>query len=598
VASFEFGERLFLPVLMWREPAPPNWPTERPLWVYVLDPASVGLRNPTARVAVPYEPLEPGPTGALFAVDHRPLPQFLRDALDWPERLVQRFAAEPLDLDAPPRAISGGIVPSSGEPLFAGQMVYAVCQRVYDTFTKALGRYPVWGPWAAKRIREDKPPHLWLRPFACFEANAYFDDRDGALEFGVFPAAETKSEYVLPKGLVFLALSHDVIAHEVTHALLDGMRAHFIRDTNPDVPAFHEAFADLVALFHHFAFREVVEETIEQHGGLDSEVLLGLARQLGEAVHAEEGGALRHAVKSPGVVLRGDEPSEPHERGAVLVAAVLSAYIEVFQRRSQVFFRLAELTQGPANRMPHELVTLLADEACSIATEFLHVCIRAIDYCPPVDVRFGDYLRALITADRSLNPRDKHGIRDSLIKAFRRRNIDLRHVIDLSEYSLEWNGPAREDLALDSLAWSQLRLANDGVTAQNMAEVERQATELGHFALASDEVRHEFGLRIPGGEFGPVVIESIRAVERRSRDGRIAHGLVAELSQKRQRGNGVFVGGATVIFDQSGTVKFAIRKRVDDDVREDAQRLFRAMSGRPELSSARALHDWRKKRSP
>ena len=48
---------------------------------------------------------------------------------------------------------------------------------------------------------------------------------------------------------VFTCLSHDVIVHELTHALLDGLRPHFTIPTQIDVLAFHEAFADLIACF-------------------------------------------------------------------------------------------------------------------------------------------------------------------------------------------------------------------------------------------------------------------------------------------------------------------------------------------------------------
>ena len=51
------------------------------------------------------------------------------------------------------------------------------------------------------------------------------------------------------------------------------------------------------------------------------------------------------------------------------------------------------------------------------------MCIRALDYCPPVDITFGEYLRALITADTDLVPNDKLGYRIAFIEAFRNRGI-------------------------------------------------------------------------------------------------------------------------------------------------------------------------------
>jgi hypothetical protein len=43
----------------------------------------------------------------------------------------------------------------------------------------------------------------------------------------------------LPGQRVFTCLSQDIIAHEVTHAIIDGIRTNFTEPTNPDVLAFH-----------------------------------------------------------------------------------------------------------------------------------------------------------------------------------------------------------------------------------------------------------------------------------------------------------------------------------------------------------------------
>ncbi len=101
-----------------------------------------------------------------------------------------------------------------------------------------------------------------------------------------------------PGTLVFTCLSHDIIAHETTHALLDGVHPRFNEPVNADVLAFHEAFADIVALFQHFAYPGVLRDQIMRtRGDLASESFLGqLAQQFGKA--SGRGSALRDALGS------------------------------------------------------------------------------------------------------------------------------------------------------------------------------------------------------------------------------------------------------------------------------------------------------------
>ena len=65
---------------------------------------------------------------------------------------------------------------------------------------------------------------------------------------------------MLPGSVVFTAVSHDIVAHETTHALLDGLHRRYREATNVDVLAFHEAFADIVALFQHFTMPESLRD--------------------------------------------------------------------------------------------------------------------------------------------------------------------------------------------------------------------------------------------------------------------------------------------------------------------------------------------------
>ena len=86
------------------------------------------------------------------------------------------------------------------------------------------------------------------------------------------------------------------MAHEVTHAIVHRLRKYLSEPTNPDVFAWHEACADLVALFHHFVFPEVVAQAVaESRGELrEGSALLELAQEFGQSTG--RGTALRSAI--------------------------------------------------------------------------------------------------------------------------------------------------------------------------------------------------------------------------------------------------------------------------------------------------------------
>ena len=430
-------------------------PTIRRLRVFAFDPSFSDRidmeRVNEVTVAVPWEAaLSPGPVGEYVeVVDHDPSSGDPTTGTFW----------SPVDLNDRTLLAQDGVTPSETNPQFHQQMVYAVAMATIGQFERALGRVAFW---AEHRERDSAGEYLTqfvrrlrIYPHALRERNAYYSPRKKALLFGYFPIEEA-TEGQAPGTIVYTCLSHDIIAHEVTHALLDGVHPRFNESTNPDVHAFHEAFADIVALFQHFSYPKVIESQIRTtRGSLDSENLLcKLAWQFGRATG--RGGALRDAL---GRDVDGQwQPREPdptalettrspHARGAILVAAVFRAFLLIYRHRTADLFRLA--TQGtgvlPEGEIHPDLTHRLSREAAKCAERVLQMCIRAIDYCPPVDIRFGDYLRAIVTADTDYAPEDTDGYRLVFVQSFREWGIHPRDVCSVGLDALLW--PSGDEVA-------------------------------------------------------------------------------------------------------------------------------------------------------
>ncbi len=361
----------------------------------------------------------------------------------------------PVDLNDAYLLAQDGLPPSEGNPQFHQQMVYAVAMTTIDHFERSLGRVALWAPRLIRdtsgRVRQSEfVPRLRIYPHALREANAYYSPRKKALLFGYFPSrGGDRSQY--PGGMVFTCLSHDIIAHETTHALLDGLHPRFTESTNHDVYALHEAFADIVALFQRFSHAAVLKHQIARTGGdlLQQNLLGQVAQQFGLALGRR--GALRDAIgrtnpttgewerrtPDPSAL---DDLSEPHERGAILVAAVFDAFLAIYRSRSADLFRIASEGTGilPEGDIHPDLVTRLAREAANAADGVLRMCIRALDYVAPVDVTFGDYLRAIITADFDIHPEDEYNYRTAFVDAFRQWGIYPDSIRSLSVNSLQY----------------------------------------------------------------------------------------------------------------------------------------------------------------
>ena len=551
----------------------------------------------------------------------------------------------PIDLNHPHILAQDGIPVSEGDPRFHQQMTYAVAMNTILQFERALGRRALWSPHLSRDEHGNLIPHpeampfeqqaelefvqrLRIYPHAMRQANAYYHPEKKALLFGYFPAEGQEGDRNLPGGMIFTCLSYDVVAHETTHALLDGMHRYFVQPSNGDVFGFHEAFADIVALFQHFSHRDVLlKELARSRGEVGRESSLGvLAAQFGLATGHR--GALRQYLgrKDPATgrwsAIEPDPSAirhvtEPHERGALLVAALFRAFSKIHENRVGDLRRIATGGTGqlPDGELHPDLVARMADEAAKSAEHMLTMCIRALDYVPPVDITFGEYLRALITADQDLIPEDARHYRASIVSAFRDWGIYPPDVRSLSVDNLLWAEPeigAHPDLRefLDTIRvqdWdlssdrrrayermkSNAKLFQDWLIASSTVTI----AEVESLGLCFDQATAPLSIRRDSEGRPAFKVHSFRPCRRIGPDHQQRTDFVVEIVQKRRgyydrdlqasvdsgkvpfsdrQPDFAFRGGCTLLIDpREGRIRYCVRKPIGDDDRLDQEREYR-----------------------
>jgi hypothetical protein len=240
------------------------------------------------------------------------------------------------------------------------------------------------------------------------------------------------------------------------------------------------------------------------------------------------------------------------------------------------------------------------------------MCIRALDYCPPLDITFGEFLRALMTADRDLIPADLRGYRPVFVETFRRRGIYPREVRTLSVESLCWGEAPSDLLDMQSLVRNlDLGLGADDIRSlsarrspHNRMTVHRWLTGGTLSAEAASLLGLALGKDAPGSVYRnaagapAVAVHSVRPAWRAGPDGSVHAELVIEISQSRRGYNDpdqqrkvdrnlrgkqpppqdfLFRGGCTLLVDLgSGEARYAITKSILNDGRLDRQRRFPA----------------------
>lgn len=506
-----------------------------------------------AKVEIPAEQLAPGPWGyRVQVVDYDASSDQLWKPVSYTYR--DDVVEDPFS-----RATDDELL---DDPKFHQQNVYAIVMRILARFEYALGRRVSWS-FGGHQVK--------VAPHAFADANAFYSKEDETLLFGYFATPKHMKSSGVPrpgKGIVFTCLSHDVVAHETTHALVDGLRRRFTEPSSADQAAFHEGISDVVALLSVFSLREVVSALLDgddEHAaadytpeGLRQTALFKLAEEMGSSLSQVRGNALRHSTELPPnqAWLEEKEFEEPHRRGEVLVAMMLNAMIHIWSARIIPFVRDSQNLD----------LSRVVEEGQRAADYLLTMTIRALDYCPPVHLEFGDYLSALLTADREIRPDDgEFQFRKHLLRSFADYGIEPASKVVQPELGI-WADPQVEtNLCLDYSRTHFEPMQRDtdevfrfvwenrsalGLCAEAYTEVQsvRPCVRIGNDGFILRETVSEYVqiLRIMPAELAQMNVEMPSA----------------ELLPDSQE---VFlVGGGTLIFDERGVLKYHIHNRLMD----------------------------------
>ncbi|HEX8127889.1 MAG TPA: hypothetical protein VF527_02230 [Pyrinomonadaceae bacterium] len=619
--------------------SPPALRRTQELTIIAQDPSvKVNGKILTAQVSIPAEELAPGPRGyRVQVIDYDSSTGVLYPPLEY--RILESGA-----YNDPFKNESDDIL--LNDPKFHAQNVYAIIMRTLARFESALGRRVGWSFLGHQ---------LQVAPHAFADANAFYSKDDRALLFGYFPKADSNGqegdeqddepgEEAGGEGtrrrpsLVFTCLSHDVIVHETTHALLDGLRRRYTDPSSPEQAGFHEGFADIVALLSIFSLPSVVEMIIDRHfieertkgakvvaadpelidveslrlEALRESLLTGLAEEVGnESVEADEmtgvrKGALRRSVRLTPEdyfrekILDPERFDEPHFRGEVLVAAVMNAFLLVWVKRLRSLgskvpralrTRKVEAPGRPpappggrdgiaaaadGSEVEEELSGFLSrarvvEEGAGVADYLLTMVIRALDYSPPTDLEFCDFLSAMLTADREIRPDDsKYRFRQTLRESFGEYGIKPTSNVSGSEPGV-WEPPEcslRYDrIRLDSMLrdpdemfrfiWEnrkELGIEEDAYTRVLSVRPSVRTNPDDGFVLRETVAEYYQYLRLQAFEVKHLGIKIPQATEFR------------EAMPPEQEV--LLYGGAALIFDEFGQLKFNVRNRLLNPVRQ------------------------------
>lgn len=251
---------------------------------------------------------------------------------------------------------------SAGTPEFDCAHTWAVIRQTLAMWERLRGGTRI--PWAWNTGGNTE--RLTVHPRAGVTANAYYSRTQKVLKFFSFTPSGATSP-------VYTCRSFDIAAHEVGHAVLDGLKPGWLGGSNPpQTGGLHESFGDLSAIFAALAQLDQAEAVValSKANLHDRNFISAVAEEFGAALGRPFG--LRNANND---LKLSDVSNQVHELSQVFTGAMYDILCDLFahERYQQ------RLTKDPALvlvEVAHHLAKLLIDAivaAPSAGATYAHI---------------------------------------------------------------------------------------------------------------------------------------------------------------------------------------------------------------------------------
>ena len=216
----------------------------------------------------------------------------------------------------------GDFVTMPDTPQFDAVHTFAVVRQTLTMYQRSLSlsgaEMPL--PWQWNSSIDTAP--LQVFPYGLPNVmNAFYSRSQSCLKFGDFvPSGQSER--------VFTCRSFDIVAHETGHAVLDGLKPHWLlADAPPQTGGLHESFGDLTAIFLALSQLDQCEAVVAQTKARlhDKTFLADIAEQFGLALGGTTG--LRNADNDLTLSQAG---TQVHAISQVFTGAVYDILADIF----------------------------------------------------------------------------------------------------------------------------------------------------------------------------------------------------------------------------------------------------------------------------